>query len=181
MTLPVPNEGNFLPGVAAVSSFLNGNIRDAINFLINKPHAVLYQATAQSLANATPTPITFDSQLADNYAGHSTVTNPSRYTAQRAGWYVASGLVNFAPNATGWRLGNFRVNGSAYVLASQPAVMAITTAGINTAVSVGAVRVFLNVGDYIELLGNQGSGGALNTQTGGAPNDSGMSIVWDHI
>jgi hypothetical protein len=138
---------------------LNSNVRDAINFLVNPPLFVGYASGTQSIPNAANTTLTFDTNITDTYNGHSTITNPSRYTAQLAGWYQLFAQVAWASNATGYRIGVFNKNGAntgveAYTppVSGNVTIMQVTHPGIQ-----------MNVGDYVEVAVYQTSGGALGT------------------
>lgn len=133
------------------------------------------QTVAQTVANITITPITFDAEELDYDNGHSLVTNTSRYTAQTAGWYFVQGVVCFAANATGFRMACILKNGTE-IVSSRGTIQ--NTGGADTASAVTPTRlVFLNVGDYVEIGGYQNSGAGLATSTAGAPG-SGMTVEW---
>lgn len=159
--VPVPH--TFFDGVYTTAE-ANTYLRDPLLFLMKRPMAELIQIAAQSLANSTFTSLTFTSFIVDqDYlggTGHSNSVNPSRYTANFAGWYEISGGVAFATNATGNRGSRWAVNGSV-VSGSYTFVGAIAT--VDEAIPARTKQVYLNVNDYVELQGWQSSGGALNT------------------
>lgn len=171
--LPIPNPRTAVAGEFETAAFMN-MFRDAINFLVNKPRAALYQATAQSVANGTWTATTFDSTLLDTYGGHSNSTNNSRYTAQVAGWYsLRCGGGWVTGTAGGGRGASIYKNGSFYTAGA--AVVGSTNVIASTPVS---KDVYLAVGDYVELFVWQNSGGALNT-AGSGQYASWMDIAWE--
>lgn len=144
------------------------------NFLLNRPRAVLYQATAQTVANATWTATTFDSNLLDNYGGHSNSTNNSRYTSQVAGWYSLRGGGGWVTAASGTGRGaDFYKNGAFY----QPGAAVVGSSGA-VHVTPATGDMFLAVGDYVELWVWQNSGGNLNTN-GTGQYASYMSVCWE--
>jgi hypothetical protein len=173
--LPVPAPRTFVVGETEVAAYMNA-IRDALNFLLNKPIAQLIQNTVQSITNSTVTPVTFDGSVTDSYGGHSNVTNPSRYVAQVAGWYNISGPAAFATNSSGVRVARLRKTGTDVVYFDAWA-QAVTAASTPSAVAAEGI-LFLNVGDYAELCGYQTSGGSLSTIVAGP--QSGMSVLWEH-
>lgn len=179
MTYPVPTPANYVPGVPTSAAFQNAQVRDSNNFWGHRPHALLYQATAQSIPNNTATPCTFDGAVVDDYGGHSTVTNPSRYTAPRAGWYSFGGLGAFQANTAGVRACALRLDGTTYQYGSQQILPTIGVSGINTNVALPVTEVFMNVGDYVELMLTQTSGAALNTIVS-LPNESALVVRWEH-
>lgn len=147
----------------------------AISFLMNPPIAELRQNAVQSIAvSGTWTAINLETEDVDSVNGHDTATNPSRYTAVYPGWYLVSGGVGYASNATGRRGARFAVNGTV-AQGSEALLQAPTTAG-GMSVPARAKLIFLAVGDYVEIQGMQESGGALNTNTGSGGTN--MSISW---
>lgn len=145
------------------------------NFFSNVPECICYQAAAQSLTSGTVTAAIFDTNIIDPYTMHSTVTNNTRVTAVVPGRYTIIGVGSYAPNATGARSASLRLNGATNVPASGGGV---PTAGAAFATNVLAqADVFFNVGDYVELMLDQNSGGALLTQAV-APNNCGLTVRW---
>ncbi len=147
-------------------------------FLLRRPHAQLRQIVNQSLANLTWASITFTTEDVDDdvsgTGGHSNSTNPSRFTALYAGWYLLGGTVAVVASATGSRGARWAVNGSAI---AEGATLLPAIATVSTQVPAPVVQVYLNVGDYVELQGFQNSGGALNTDVT-AGDQSSMSVLW---
>lgn len=177
-TVPVPH--TFTAGDNATSSVMQtltdsnlyalGSITSAT---ARRPLCVLTQTVAQSIASGTYTAITFDSETADYDNGHSTTTNPDRYTANTAGWYEVSGVVTFAANATGGRRsGRVSVNGT-------PVNGSLVSIGPSSGLVGVPVNqlVFLNANDILRLEGFQDSGGSLNTSIG-APIMPSLSLQW---
>ena len=119
----------------------------------------LYMSADQSIANSTNQAITFDSENFDTNAFHSTSSNTSRITipANYGGYYRVTGYVGFASNATGVRSAKIYKNAASVIHFSQP----ITATG-NPQSAGGTATLNLAVGDYIELIALQSSGGALN-------------------
>jgi hypothetical protein len=167
---------------AAVGAILtaaqwNSNVRDGINFVVNPPVCEAYQNTGQSIPNNVATAVLLDTAVVDSYAGHSTVTNTSRYTAQVAGWYDVLGSVTFAINTTGRRLVVLRVNG-VVSSAGQQSETPPNTAG--TLVTLTQEHfVFLNAGDYVEVFAFQASGSAM-VLPGGSTSGAFMKVQWVH-
>lgn len=138
-------------------------------FLLNPPVFMAYQTTtATSMANAfTWTSVAFSDTagvVEDNYTGHSTVTNPSRYVVKVPGTYVVSGVVAFTANATGFRGSRLAKNGTALLGSASVGINA--GGGIATVFATPTIEVVCAVNDYIEVQGIQQSGGALNTNLG---------------
>jgi hypothetical protein len=123
----------------------------------------LTKSANQSISTVTNTAITFDTELEDTDGFHSTVTNTSRITipAGKAGFYLISGQINYASNATGVRHGNIYKNGSHLSVAW----LSGATNGDWTGGSVSQI-VELAVNDYVELFAYQNSGGNVNVNGG---------------
>lgn len=171
MTLPVPSEMTGTVGQILTAAEWNANVRDGINFLLNRPLFVGYQATAQSVPSSTVTPFAFDTTVVDSYSGHSNTTNNSRYTAQVAGWYRVYGITGWGSNSSGSRAAWVTVNGSVLGYSEQNAI----PSGGSTILSTSGL-VYLNVGDYAQISGYQSSGSSLSTNAG----SSSMTVEWIH-
>jgi hypothetical protein len=173
----VPDTHTFTDGIAT-SSEANTYIRDPLNFLLSPPIAELRQDAAQTFTTAVATAVQFgafdvDTDV-DGVGGHDIATNNTRYTARYSGWYQVAGVVSFAVNGTGDRFAWLMVNG-ADVNGSLGFTAADATAV--TEVACHTKHVFLNVGDYVELIGFQSSGGNLNTAVTTREQPS-MSVRW---
>lgn len=135
-------------------------------FFNNKPTATLYQSSGTSIAN-NPSPyqvVGFNASTEDNWSGHSSVTNNSRYTVQVAGTYRVSGAVQFPTNGTGIRGVEIFKNGTSQNGVNQ---LSPSNSSTFTSVPVPASNIACVVGDYIEIAAYQNSGGALTTQGNG--------------
>lgn len=126
---------------------------------LNPPRALLRQTVASSLANNAFTSVTFDTEDRDTAAGHSTISNTSRYVFPVTGDYWVSGAVCFSSSA-GFKAVRFALNGSA-IAGSQ--VDATSVAGAQWPVEGRSRIVAVTANDYFEVQGFQDTGGALNT------------------
>ena len=124
----------------------------------NMPAFSAYQNASTTINTSTATKISLQLKEFDTANAFDSTTN-YRFTPQVAGYYQVNGCVNFAPSATGFRFINIYKNGSSIKSGQN-----ITGASINfTQITVSAI-VYLNGStDYIELYGNQNSGGSLAT------------------
>jgi hypothetical protein len=125
--------------------------------------AELRQTTAQTLANNTWTALNFQTEESDSIGGHSTSTNPSRFTcgALFAGTYEFSGGCAFVSNSTGvrnlrWAKNGSLVNGSGVSFPANPSPG-------QTILPARTKKIALAAGDYVELQAIQTSGGNLDT------------------
>lgn len=148
---------------------------DALEDIVNlRPIFLGRQTIAQSLTTGTNTSINMDTEDIDSANGHSTTTNTSRYTAQKTGLYFVVGQVSYVFNATGARGAQFYVNGVA-VPATRVLFGCATGAGSPPSGASTSRIMTLTAGDYVETLGWQNSGGALNTSVN-AQDASSMSV-----
>lgn len=177
--VPVPH--TFVDGVYSTSE-ANTYLRDPLLFLMKRPMARLRQIVAQSIPSGAFTPITFTfSDVDQDYltaanAGHSNSVNTSRYTANFAGWYLATGGVSFAVNAVGVRAAYWYVNGTP---ANGVESMGATVGTVNFGTVARSELIYLNVGDYLELNAYQTSGAGLNTVAGATGvGASTMNVIW---
>lgn len=159
----VPVMRTWVTGEVVTAAYLNSNLRDASNFLLAPPLAVLRQSSTQSVPNAAYTAILLDAEDIDRDSGHSTVTNTSKYVCQTPGWYSDQATLSYASNATGLRIAGFNVNGVDINRSQQ--VPTVSTGGSATVLTT-TCTVYLNALDNIELHGYQTSGGALLCSNG---------------
>lgn len=133
---------------------LNGpnGIAGPMNFLSCPPMLNAVIASTQSIANSTPTLVAEGSvPFVDNYSGWVAST----YTVQRAGLYLAHGLVAFSANSVGSRRVGLTINGTTYWGPGYPAPFAGT--GLFTKTQIFS----LQAGDTVSLWCEQNSGGPL--------------------
>jgi len=162
-TVPVSLQevpGNFITAawqnaqVKALNDFLAGSGTNGV------PRFKGYASSAQSLATGTTDiPLTLDTEDYDSDNGHSTTTNTSRYTVQVAGTYVIMGTAAIATSATGNRKLGINVNG----VNARGGVVQSPGFASNSWCAVVCTTQALVVGDYVELVAWQTSGGSLNT------------------
>jgi hypothetical protein len=147
------------PGSGTVAlSVTAGQINSSSQF-----GASVSDSAGTSIPNNTLTAITFDSEAFDRGACHSTVSNTSRITVPTggAGIWLITAVVGYPSGAGTLRVAEIRRNGVNLVAFVQiPPV-----SGSGTMVPIAAVYS-LSDADYVELLAQQDSGGALTTATG---------------
>lgn len=117
------------------------------------------RTTAQSPASGAPTAVLFDSEVQDPFGMHSPGTNPNRVTVPVPGWYALSGNLGWAASAVGLRDALFFKNGTTYLRGDSRSAAGYGAVIMNHPVQMTA---WLDAGDYIELVGVQTSGGALD-------------------
>lgn len=139
--------------------------------------AKAYNSVVQSLANNTDTALTLDSEEYDTDAIHDTATNTSRLTvpAGKAGkWRFRYHTFSSATNATGIRATYLRKNGTTKIRGSNDRRVGSTA--VNPTLEGGA-DIELIAGDYVEVIGFQNSGGALDFGFADATNPSTVTVL----
>lgn len=174
--MAVPALASWNVGENPTSTILNSRIRDALNFLKARPHAVLRRTTSQSVTNSFGEAVQWTSEDLDTDSGHSTVTNTQRYTVQSDGVYYLTAIVPFAGNASGRREAYFRLNGDSSRRWGQMTIYP-GSAGASAELCVAiATHMKLVVGDWVEVIAFQTSGGALNVVS--TNQDPRFEILW---
>jgi hypothetical protein len=155
----LPSGRSFVAGEIETAAYLN-SLSTAVNFLLNPPRAQVFNSAAQSVNNATFTGMTFDSEQYDSDTIHNPGSFPTRFTPQTPGLYAVSGQISWSSNVTGVRLSVLYLNGVAVAQNDIP------TGSGNLDVQV-AKEIYCNGStDYLELVGWQNSGAALNVVAG---------------
>jgi hypothetical protein len=136
-----------------------------------QPYCSVQNNTTQSIATATWTVATFDTDNSDAYAMHSTSSNTSRIIAPAAGLYIVTAVFAFANNATGTRKAQLRKNsaGSSTGGTSLGHTGGAPQSGLQFFGSISAI-VQLAASDYVEMFVYQDCGSSLNTVASTATN-----------
>lgn len=147
---------NSSPPSAARFNFMEQGIFDA-HF---KPGCKATSIAAQSIANATFTPVSFAaafaSEVYDTNAMHDPTTNPTRFIAKVAGRYTVYAWWSWTLSLAGNnRYARLAINGSLVMGLDQRSP---TSTGAEGNAS-GAHQLAVN--DYVELVVYQDTGGAL--------------------
>lgn len=131
----------------------------------------LFQAipvTAQSIPASTWTAITGLSEIIDNWAGHSDTTNTGRYYvpatySSSSDWYLCTGYIPFSSSdAAHVHIAGLRKNGGGTIIEGGK-IPSGTGHAVDTMI-VDLVQMSGGGGnDYVELVGWQNTGGAINT------------------
>lgn len=136
----------------------NLEIRDALNFLLNKPRATLRRVANQSVPDTTAAraAISWDTEDSDSAAMWSSGTN---IVTQYAGRYVVSWVVNFATDPDGTRAVYIEANGS-----TEWAVTVVNACTASSTVLSGSFEIpqLFAVGEYIRVKAGHSAGAALN-------------------
>lgn len=136
-----------------------------VRFNQRPPVANLRQTTLQTFTTSVAAAVAFNAEDSDDdvdgIGGHDNATNNTRWTARYPGLYLISGGITWVANATGLRLSWFRVNG--IDINGTLVELTATGGGAVSAIPALTFQQFLAIGDYVELIGFQSSGGNLNT------------------
>ena len=122
--------------------------------------AKVSHSEAESIATATWTALSANTEEYDTDAMHDTVTNNSRLTCKTAGKYWTWGEVVFAADGTGDRAAAFDVNGADANYGTQR-VGAFATGNCNLT---PGVELQLEVDDYVECRARHSIGSNLDVQ-----------------
>ena len=130
---------------------LSSSINDCIG-------ARIYNSNIQSIPNATLTALTFNAEYFDTDGMRDPLgVRPNALTVTTKGKYIVTANVGFNANAVGTRYVGIKLNNSTFV--AQQTWAGFT--GDSNIVSVTAT-ISMNVGDYVEVIVYQTSGGALD-------------------
>lgn len=137
--------------------------KDGLDWIAaDHPRCRVYNSANISHATSgTEQAVTFNSERVDVGGCHSTSSNTSRLTVPTggAGIFLIGGCVTFAASGDGNRELYIRLNGTTKIWADE----APSNAGFAEQVTLPLVTFYpLAAGDYVELVANQTSGGALN-------------------
>lgn len=173
----VPTVPTFAPGIISATDL--GLLASFERFLADPPRAELRQTAGQSIASGgSGAAVNFDTADVDTdvdgVGGHNPAVNPSRYTARYPGWYEVAGGVSYAASATNRRLCWWRVNG-VDVPGSEGGSPGSAAGTLGTVAR--TKLLYLAIGDYVELMAYQDSGGALLTQVVTFEQPS-MKVTW---
>jgi hypothetical protein len=148
--------------VAAASSTVAASaVRDRRQYY-GSVVALVTKTATQSLTNGVAATVTFDQVSGPSGAALWVVSAPTRFTCRMAGYYALSAWVPFAANAAGQRSVSFLLNGAGIIADDTRNAAAAGASDF----SVASVPYPLAVGDYVEVLAVQSSGGALNLSAG---------------
>src|SRR5687768_1490286 len=94
---------------------LNTEIRDAVNFFLNPPQAVLNFTSLPTATNATFLLLSWSNEVKDTDAMHSTTTNLSRININTAGRFRIEATISFNSSSVGRRTLVLRKNAAGNV------------------------------------------------------------------
>jgi hypothetical protein len=139
-----------------------------------RPVARVRNSASQLIASSTSvyTAVTFDTEVFD-IGSFWDIGNPTRLTAPLDGIYLFGGGVVWAANATGIRELGYRLNGTTILNTYDQSTDAVSGA-TNTPWMSSEYQWRLGVGDYVELVVRQESGGNLNITADG----QNASVFW---
>lgn len=163
----VPTMPDWTLNEEITSSLLN-QITTYSRFWSSPPMFSMYQGVAQPLATGTDTQITCDTSEYDTDSGRAAGT-PWSYVIPvgMTGRWTFTVYISYAANSTGARAAKIFRNGAQ----QNGAYVSLQAAPSPVASAVGLTRTFAcSAGDVISAIGNQTSGGSLNTfVTGSIP------------
>ena len=154
----------------------NNGIKAVNDFLSNKPAFKAVSSVGQSVANNTWSAIQFNLGHLDTDAGHSSVTNNTRYTCQVAGMYWVKGVGSWQLNvAAACRIDTVVAKNGTPFAGSGTFMVRPTD---DYAVFSTSTLIRLNAGDYVEIWVRQLSGTTLALSGSTDPSESDISVIW---
>lgn len=152
----------FVAGNVLTAAQLNTNVRDNVAWIAtDSPACRAYNSANISHASSgVEQVVTCNSERFDNATIHSTSSNTSRLTVPSGagGKYIFGGGLAWASSASGtYRQSIIKLNAATYIGIQ---TLAPSASHFSSATIAGVYA--LAAADYIELWGNQDSGGALN-------------------
>lgn len=180
--LIVPTPVMWTAGEQPDADMLTKRCSDFVAFLLETPTAQAVQTVSQLIPTSAWTKLTLDSSLKDN-DGIVDLAN-DKLVIQTPGWYEVEAGVGFlgvdtTHDPTGKRIAAVRLNGVTAngglrsrrdVVPDRTGSRACWTGGAQSA-------LFLNAGDYIELMAYQDSGVSRGTDVQTAAQPS-LSVHW---
>lgn len=146
-------------------------VKPYISGMVPALFSQVWRSTNQTLSDSALTAISFDTVIRDD-PGCWAVGSATRLTVKAAGAYILTGCCSFNTSATGRRVVAIQLNGSSYLVYQ-------TTNGNSAAathVSISTIK-YLAVGDYLELIGYQNTGGSLSVLST-TPYTPLLSMAW---
>lgn len=125
-------------------------------------------AASVSIPNNANTAVAFDVEDIDTDSMHDTAVNNTRIMIKTPGLYLIQGDFSFTATASGQRVINISVNGSLEAAENDGS----PSVGAHSSLQTGIIKR-LSVGDYIELVAFQNSGGSIASS--GKPH---LSATW---
>lgn len=163
----VPTPYDWVAGTAPTAAQLDAGVRDVGRFVLAVDRAFAWRNAAQTIANGTDTAVNWPIEYFDN-DGLLNSGTPTRFTISTPGIYLATGMVGWAGNSTGYRVAALYRNGAIW---ANESVQYPGHANACTAI-VPSALVSLSATDYLELKVRQNSGAGLNVSY------AQMSLVW---
>ncbi len=146
------NEYNLQVGTSKIA---DTNVTPAKMGGFDKARAI--KTVNQSVTSGVGVQVSFDSEDFDTNSLHDNVTNNNRLTCKTAGKYLICASINWTVNGTGIRQCYLRLNAATVLVSTS--IAALPSDDVGQTIS---VIYNLAVNDYVEVIGYQNSGGALN-------------------
>lgn len=155
----------FTAGSVLTAAQMNTHVRDNMKAAmgVDKASCRVFNSANQTIATATITTLTFDSERWDSQAMHSTVSNTSRVTipASWGGQYHIGAHVAWAVGPSTTRGVFIFLNATYHITGTAHPADTVLNASTSTSTLYGVVA-----GDYVEVQVYQATGANLNTLSG---------------
>ena len=176
MARTVPSVSMQQTGNLVSAELWDNGIKTVNDFLSNRPAFKAISSVGQAVSNNTWSAVQYNQGHLDTDAGHSSVTNNTRYTCQVAGMYWVKGSAGWQLNAAGaCRIDPcVAKNGATW---SGAGSFMVRPSGDYALFSTSAL-VRMNVGDYVEIWVRQESGVTLSLDGGTSLMPPDFSVIW---
>ncbi|MBM9509998.1 hypothetical protein [Actinacidiphila acididurans] len=162
------------PGQYITGAWQTAQVKALTDFITAVPVFYGYQTSTQVATSGSYISITLDTEVFDSDNGHSTTVNPSRYTPQVPGIYMAIGTSAWQSGGVGYRRTRVTLNG-----------VTIKGGGTGFDTSQSVIQGGMAIGiaacngttDYFEVQAAQSTGGNLNTASSGEFTPS-LVVLW---
>lgn len=155
-TIQVPTSGQ------TTLSTWGTTVNDDLEYLVEMPYASVNGRFNQSVPTSTSTVLYPDTEVWDEYAMHSAVSNTDRLTIVEAGIYCFTATASIGSNGTGYRMLQIQVSSSGVPFAFTQIRMPVITA--NTVLMCGSLMRSMTVGDWVNVAVWHNGGVSLNCQ-----------------
>lgn len=152
----------------------HGNIHATGISVSGQPRVVAFRTATQSLTTGVLTPINLTEEDLDVGAMHDTTTLNTRITVPAAGFYLIFSKLHYAVSGANDMRNRIHKNGNTTLPVSE-VVNGTTLAGATTVTNAAALDLI--IGDYLELIGFQNSGGNVNVGNATRQNASEIIVI----
>lgn len=143
------------------AALMNTHLKDNLNHLYNGREQCIVTKSTQSIPDGANTLLTFDTEVVDTAAMHSTGADTDRIICTVAGVYAVTAYSRFSADADGYRNIYIDHRDSSVALLGIPASNVCPGLAATTDLSTSGI-VVMAVGDFVRVNIFQNSGASMN-------------------